>query len=783
MGNKNSSDPRGVVRRWVDDLVLGVRLAVGGGRNSWARLALTAIGIGLGVAVLLGAAAIPSVMDLHSARRTDRDVPSASQEARPGKDAVLATRVRTEYRGVGVSGVLLEPQGPGATPPPGLTEFPKPGAFAVSPALDALLSSPDGELLRPRFNGPRTLIADAGLTGPKEVFFYVGGSGLDKSGNAVRVYEFGTVPDRSVLAPELLLLILVALTTLLIPVVVFIATSTRLAAAARDRRLAAIRLVGADSVQTRRIAAGESLIGSVFGLLFGGALFLAGRQLVELFELSGVSVFAVDVIPAWWLALPLVVAVPALAVVVSIGALRNTLVDPLGSVRQGRPVRRKVLWRLVPLAFGLGALTTQVRNFANEDAHPSTLDMAAVVLGVTLVLASIPVLLPWLVEKLVGRLNGGQVSWQLAVRRLQLDSGNAARVIGGLAVVLAGGIALQTVLLAAAQEFPASRNTVDRSALRVSAQAGPNGPDEVLNALRAVPGLRSMDGYASGHVRGVKEDSYLSVYTGSCEELAKLARITGCAPGRSWLLPPSRGDENQPKPGEKVRFVAGGDRDWSLDWTLPKNIRPATLNSDQGTGVYSGLLVAPGVLPEAMARRMAASAVVYLEPGRPDTAEHVRNALGPLAWHATVTLANYQTAIDRNPQAANFAAIKRGVLGGVLVALLLAAASLLVIGFEQVRERRRPLAVLAANGVPRRTLALSLVWQNAMPVTLAVVIATGTGIGLSALLLRTLDQSVAFDWAGIGLSSGAALVAALLVSALTLPSVLRAMRPEGLRAE
>ncbi|MGH1551863.1 hypothetical protein ACRAWF_06060 [Streptomyces sp. L7] len=43
----------------------------------------------------------------------------------------------------------------------------------------------------------------------------------------------------------------------------------------------------------------------------------------------------------------------------------------------------------------------------------------------------------------MARLNSGSVSWQLAVRRLQLSSGTAARMVNGIAVAVAGAIALQ----------------------------------------------------------------------------------------------------------------------------------------------------------------------------------------------------------------------------------------------------------------------------------------------------------------------------------------------------
>jgi predicted lysophospholipase L1 biosynthesis ABC-type transport system permease subunit len=120
---------------------------------------------------------------------------------------------------------------------------------------------------------------------------------------------------------------------------------------------------------------------------------------------------------------------------------------------------------------------------------------------------------------------------------------------------------------------------------------------------------------------------------------------------------------------------------------------------------------------------------------------------------------------------------------GSLITLLLAGASLLVPALEQGRARRRPLAVLAASGVPRSTLAWSLLWQNAIPFLLAMVVAVATGAGLGVLLLRVLAQPVALDFAGMGVPAGASVFLVLLVTVLTLPSLRRATGALGLRTE
>ena len=64
--------------RWLHDLVLGVRLAVGGGRTSWARLVLGTIGVGMAATVLLVAASLGHILSDQAARTAARQTDSAA---------------------------------------------------------------------------------------------------------------------------------------------------------------------------------------------------------------------------------------------------------------------------------------------------------------------------------------------------------------------------------------------------------------------------------------------------------------------------------------------------------------------------------------------------------------------------------------------------------------------------------------------------------------------------------------------------------------------------------
>ena len=158
----------------------------------------------------------------------------------------------------------------------------------------------------------------------------------------------------------------------------------------------------------------------------------------------------------------------------------------------------------------------------------------------------------------------------------------------------------------------------------------------------------------------------------------------------------------------------------------------------------------------------------------------MRNALAPYSWRVYTVFFGQENSSEIEQV---FLAVRRALYGAALITLLLAGASLLVVGLEQVRERRRPLATMAASGVPRGTLARSLVWQNGIPLVISTVVSVGTGILLGVLVTRAFDAEVHYDWAGIGFVTGISVGLVVVVTALTLPSLRRATGALGLRTE
>lgn len=140
--NAPAAAPRGPagptgVAAWFRDLGLGIRFASGGGREGWVRTVLTAVGVGLGVALLLTAASAPHLLQERSARseaRAESSVPGGPDaQARKTDTSVLRVSAETEYHSRTVEGYLMRADGAHPVLPPGVARFPGADEMVVSP--------------------------------------------------------------------------------------------------------------------------------------------------------------------------------------------------------------------------------------------------------------------------------------------------------------------------------------------------------------------------------------------------------------------------------------------------------------------------------------------------------------------------------------------------------------------------------------------------------------------------------------------------------------------------
>ncbi|MFF4221863.1 ABC transporter permease [Streptomyces abikoensis] len=783
---------------WARDLAMGARFAVTGGRESLLRTALVAIGVGLGVALLAIAASVPHLSAAREHRENARSVNDEgnSRSIKASDRTLLYQAVTTDFHDKPLEGALLQPEGPRAPLPPGVSALPAPGEMVVSPALGDLLRSADGKLLRERFPyRVAGVIGDSGVLGPDELFYYAGsdrlrldaphGPGIHDA--TVRIDRFGHEEGGEPLSPVLVVLMNMTCVVLLLPIGIFIATAVRAGGERRDRRLAALRLVGTDIRATRRIASGEALCGALLGLVVGAGAFLVLRDFASGITIRDVAVSPADLVPSPALAALIAVAVPAVAVLVTLITLRRVTIEPLGVMRHTAARRRRLWWRLLIPAAGL-ALLLPLFGGVTMDPYAGDSSTYQVAGGGILVLIGIAALLPWLLEAGVARFRGGPVSWQLATRRIESNPGPAARAVGGITVAMAGAIAIHMLFAGVQGEFEEGLPTHSR----MSGVYRGSTPAEVrsyTNSFRATPGVRealvTVDQFA--HKSNDAASSATGVTVGDCDTLRRLAKLDSCRDGDVFVA-----DAPEPGLGRSAEFPPGTrlfmeDRPYGSDrrngreprtyeWTIPASARVVQGLKDP-TGMYHhGVLATPSTIDFAALPDPTTMVAIQLEPGNLEAVERVRNtaaAIDPL-------MRVYRMGGIRKES--NYAMLQQALLVGTGLLLALIGAGLTATTLEQLRERRRLMSTLAALGARRTSVIGSVLWQTAIPVVLGTALAVAGGLGLGWVMLQVVNGTVR-DWLDFLPVVGVGVGMIALVTTLSLPAVHHMTRPNGLRTE
>ncbi len=259
---------------------LGLRLAVNGGREAVTRLVILAVAVGLGVGLLLTAVAATNAVTSWNNRHAW--FWTGTQWAAPGPAGGVAPLwwhpTSDIYDGQTISRFDVAATGASSPVPPGLSHEPAPGTYYASPALAALLRSVPADQLADRYPGHLAgIIGDAALPSPNSLVIVVGRTPAQLAtavGSAKVTAMATTVPggpggsvtisparkghrpqfppnfnpnglkytpaDTGIPASGTDLILSVVALAILLPVLIFIGTATRLSAARREERFAAI---------------------------------------------------------------------------------------------------------------------------------------------------------------------------------------------------------------------------------------------------------------------------------------------------------------------------------------------------------------------------------------------------------------------------------------------------------------------------------------------------------------------------------------------------------------
>jgi len=740
---------------------LGLRLTLGSGREAALRVLVTAAAVALGVGLLL--ACLAGVNGLHA--QTDRGawIDTSAQASPPTStsDRLWWLSSTDQFANQTIDRIDVAAAGPNAPVPPGIPHLPGPGEYYASPALMRLLKSEPANELRDRYPGYQIgTIGAAALSSPNSLIVVIGHTArqLSRAPGAAEVGAIQRTPascyacQNTVGSGSVLQFILVGgAVALLLPVLILIATASRLSAARREERFAAMRLVGATPRQISVVAAVESVVAAAAGVVVGFGLFFVFRPLLYHVPFTGVPFAEGDLSLPWIDIVLAVIGVPVAAAVSAHLALRRVLISPLGVTRRAssRPPR---MVRIIPLLAGIAVLA-----YFDSVGKPGSNggQLLEVLVGFVLLIVGLVLAGPWFTtagSRLMVK-RASRPATLIAGRRL-LDNPKAAfRFISGLVIALfVASAAIGALSSFAAATSSSSGGSAGKDTLAelfcsfstsncpASTQV-PSVPGRVLAEIRSTPGVRSVTVVHQSPSQAGLGNSFGVV---ACDQLAKTPAIGKCAPGATEA---------------------------SLGYFLSNLLGH---NSNASSTVWPS---AP--LSATDVARLPVDAVVVAANGSSGSLERARTTL-----ERAFPLQGAPVGVEAlDPSTARLLTMIQGMTDVIIVAsLIIAACSLAVSVAAGLGERKRPFSLLRLTGVPTALLHRVVALESALPLLLVAAVSIVVGLVSAALYLHS-QVGIAFRIPGIAYWATVvgALAASLAIIASTFPLLNRMTGPEAAR--
>jgi ABC-type antimicrobial peptide transport system permease subunit len=755
---------------------LGLRLTLKGGKEAAVRLAVTSAAVAIGVCLLLTALSGMHAISAQNTRaawlNSGNFGPERGPAAAPSAPSSSSAQPLWWLLGTDSFGdqTIFEADiaatGPSSPVPPGIPQLPGPGQYYGSPALTRLIRSTPASELGNRFTGQQIgTIGQAGLPSPTSLIIVVGYSAQDlaKMPGADKIGAFNTDPNvggpaTGVHNDRLKIILAVGVAALLLPMLVFIATATRLAAARREQRFAAMRLVGATPRQITVISTVEACMAALFGALLGIGLFYGVHPALANLDFTGQRLASGDLSPGRVTIVVVALGVPVAAAISARIAMRRAQISPLGVLRRVTPPSPRA-YRLAPLIVGLAELLYFVAV-----GHPSTTgrQVLAYFTGGVLIIVGLLIAGPWMTmvgARAVAR-HARRPSTLLAGRRLADNPGAAFRTISGLIIALfvaSATVGVLTTILSyrgTAKTDSSAHQTLiadishpqligidGQSPPQTSAAAKVAVPPALLGELTAIPGVHgatvvySEPGSDAGSSLGLVACSQLShtPAIGRCAAGAQVADLSGLDPFSSGQQPSLSGHV----------------------WP------PAAVTTDQ--------------LAELSAR-----AIVVQTNGSTASLEQARTALelafpGQSASTFSEISANVRRTVTEMQQIAKIV---------IVASLVIAGCSLSVSVVAGIADRKRPFSLLMLAGTPLRVLRRMVLLEAAVPLVVIAVLSTGLGLLAAGLFLHAqLDYALRSPGAGYYVLVVGGIVASLAIIAATVPLIQRIAGPDIARNE
>jgi hypothetical protein len=727
-------------------------------RRTQVSTLLTAFGVAVATGLVLLLVSLP----FATKARAERTLWQQPDFADGGPAQVSWSTAEDEVDGRALTRVDVAPlvEASDVRLPAGIDRLPGPGEMLMSPDLAALANGRPDARLADRF-GARSvgLLGDGALRFPEQLVVLVGHTPDTMPTGAAERPTLGS--GQAEVDPLLALLSGVGVVVLLVPSLVLVASASRLTAARRERRLAALRLAGATPAQVTAMVAAETGLAAVGGALLGVATSPLVHRLATVVPWGGGTWYAGDFVLSPVPVVLVALTIPALVVGAAVAGLRRVVSAPL--MATGGHTRKPlsgVRLLFVPAAAGLFflALTQQGDGM-----------LLPILVSLGLLMWSPTIVGPWVTSALGGIFVR---TWRrpaslLAGRRLRDDPKAAYRASAGVVLaVFAGSMAL--TLMPSLESEAGYYSQFREPVLYFESD-----PERAPEAVAAVDAKLAEYGVAEralavgqGELRA--GDQYYTAIVASCASAKQVVPGAGeiaCRDRPAIYL-----DSTVPLSG---LGVPGPDATGA-----PGETPPAALPTDApvvtGAGTPGVVIVDPALWPRDAP--LLSTSVAVAPDGA--TRETVRTAMLAAAGGAQVI----SKEMKLGQQDTQLADLRRVTVIGLVTASVLAGLSAAIATAGSVLDRRRTFGALMAAGTPVRTLSRALRAEAALPALVATVgagaLGTAVGVGLFGLVSESLPTFS--PWLAAPVALGA--LVALLAASVCTPA-LRRVRAEPLADE
>lgn len=727
-------------------------------RRTQVSTVLTALGVAVATGLVLLLASLPYATKARAERTLWQD-PSYGL-SQTGNPQILWHSSTDEVDGQKITRVDVAPLvDPGEVDlPPGIDRLPAPGEMLQSPELAHLAGAKPPSELADRFGAvPAGLLGDAALMYPEQLVLLVGHTKDDMPANAMELSALGA--GEAHLDGLLTLLSGVGVVVLLVPSLVLVASASRLTAARRERRLAALRLAGATPAQVTNMVAAETGVAALAGAVVGVALSPVLHSVATWVPWGGGTWFARDFMLPWPVVVAVALAVPVLVVGAAVAGLRRVVNAPLmaagGHTRKPLSTVRLLI---VPAAAFAFFYTLELASENQAALLPMLVALGFLMWSPTVVG---PFVTSWLGGVFVRTWR--RPSALLAGRRLRDDPKAAYRASAGVVLaVFAGSMAL--TLMPSLESESGYYSQYRDNVLYLNSDAEHAG--EIVSGTDA--GLRRY-GLAQRaasvgqlQIRG-GEDEFHQGLVVSCADAKVLLPVSPTCRSTPAIYAPSS--------AEGVRLEAMSVSDDTGEETAVPLPASAPVVTSPGLGF---VLVDPALLPE----NVSLIAVDVAVPADDASRESARTALLGASGGAQVI----SKEMKLGEQDTQLADLRRVTVIGLVTASLLGGVSAAIATAGSVLDRRRTFGALMAAGTPVRTLAKALRAEAALPALVSTVgagaLGTVVGVGLFGLVSESVPTFS--PWLAAPVVLGA--LVALLAASVCTPALNR-VRAEPLADE